>query len=160
MEEWGGTLTTRIPRSTSKGKSVVMQPNVRAWIFSRFVQYVAFQRIMGVILGLKAWTGLRDVENAYQDYGINEWKFGLGKQDWRTLLLTLIGVYVTIIMELSSKMKMVLTMTYRLHVQSKSITSMGKNCSAKQCQWRSTRENIQELTETSICFCSVCMVVQ
>ena len=53
MEEWGGTLTTRIPRSTSKGKSVVMQPNVRAWILSRFVQYVAFQRIMGVNLGLK-----------------------------------------------------------------------------------------------------------
>ena len=33
---------------------------------------------MGVNLGLKAWTGLQDVENAYQDYGINEWKFGLG----------------------------------------------------------------------------------
>ena len=54
LEEWGGTLTTRIPRSTSEGKSVVMQPNVRAWILSRFVQYVAFQRIMGVNLGLKA----------------------------------------------------------------------------------------------------------
>ena len=28
--EWGGTPTPRVPRITFKGKSVVMQPNMRA----------------------------------------------------------------------------------------------------------------------------------
>ena len=51
--EWGGTPTSRISRSTFKEKSFVMQPNMRAWIPSRFVQDLVFQSIIGVNLGLK-----------------------------------------------------------------------------------------------------------